>query len=50
MERMKDCCPCCGAAFDYAVVFTGGDAFCMECGEVFSINEPNKSKDYEKAD
>ena len=41
MENKKRC-PTCGATLDSAVIYSGGEAFCMECGEVFII------KDYER--
>jgi len=30
-------CPTCGATLDCAVVYPDGEAFCMECGEVFKL-------------
>ena len=41
MENKKRC-PTCGATLDSAVIYPDGEAFCMECGEVFII------KDYER--
>lgn len=38
-------CPTCGAAADQCV-FYETDAFCMECGEVFSCGKPQGTVDY----
>ena len=46
MKTRKNECPSCGAALDCAVIYPDGEAFCMECGEIFITNI--KKNSYEK--
>ena len=41
-------CPTCGANLDYAVLYPEGYAFCMECGEVFSLAEKGEAEQKKK--
>ena len=34
MEKMENC-PTCGAEIDKACVYPDGEAYCMECGEIW---------------
>jgi hypothetical protein len=40
--KNRDRCPTCGATLDSAVLYPDGEAFCMECGEVFDFAEKTR--------
>ena len=49
MEKTEnDRCPTCGANLDSAVIYPDGYAFCMECGDVFSLTENGEAERKEK--